>query len=40
LVRAARVTKEFPKFPKTETYDELREAILAASHRLESAGAT
>jgi len=29
-----KVTKEFPKFPKNETYDELREAIRASSHRL------
>lgn len=35
-----KVTKEFPKFPRTETYDELRAALLAASHRLEVASAT
>ncbi len=29
-----KVTREFPKFPKTESYDELRKAIRAASHRL------
>ncbi len=34
-----KVTKEFPKFPKYQTYDQLREAILAAGHRLEAASA-
>ena len=29
-----KVTREFPKFPTNETYDELRAALLAASHRL------
>ncbi len=33
------VTKEFPKFPHYQTYDQLREAILAAGHRLEAASA-
>jgi len=34
-----KVTKEFPKFPQYQTYDQLREAILAAGHRLEAASA-
>lgn len=29
-----KVTREFPKFPNHGSYDELREAILGASHRL------
>lgn len=34
-----KVTNEFPKFPQYQTYDQLREAILAAGHRLEAASA-